>query len=192
VKAIVTSDGVLFSGDLPAGRIAYVDGAQTNASGTVEAMIVEAGGEGDDPGAALSALLAPIRAALAAVEGALDVLGEGAVAAALRAERAGPAAGEPPAVVVDLTGDPERIRDATRRLADLGTLVLGRDPAAPCDLDLYPDVHVRGLRLVGAPPAVGVRADGNGPSAQPDVVEARAGAPAPRGAALYRVSAGSR
>ena len=60
--------------------------------------------------------------------------------------------GEPgtaPACIVDTTGRPEVIAQALTRLADLGLLVLAGPPPAALSLDLYSDVHVRGLRLVG-------------------------------------------
>jgi threonine dehydrogenase-like Zn-dependent dehydrogenase len=57
-----------------------------------------------------------------------------------------------PAAIVDATGDPARLVELTRRLADLGTLVLVGEPLGrSLDMQLYPDVHVRGLRLVGVP-----------------------------------------
>jgi hypothetical protein len=53
----------------------------------------------------------------------------------------------------DTTGDPDAIADATRRLADGGVLVLaGESAGRRTDINLYPDVHVRGLRVVGAGP----------------------------------------
>jgi hypothetical protein len=55
-----------------------------------------------------------------------------------------------PTAIVDTTGDPARLVELTRRLADLGTLVLVGEPLGrSLDMQLYPDVHVRGLRLVG-------------------------------------------
>ena len=82
----------------------------------------------------------------------VEVLGEGAAAAQLREALGRPGDGRP-AVVVDTTGDPARIADALERLDDLGTLVLaGPTPSGPVPLDLYSDLHVRGLTVVGVPP----------------------------------------
>jgi len=84
--------------------------------------------------------------------GWVEVLGEGAVARHLRdrfeARRGG---GEgPPLAVVDTTGEAQAIEQAMARVADLGTVVLaGPPPAEPVALDLYPDLHVRGLMVVG-------------------------------------------
>ncbi|MGH9062435.1 MAG: hypothetical protein ACRD0L_00370, partial [Acidimicrobiales bacterium] len=52
--------------------------------------------------------------------------------------------------IVDTTGRPAVVVGATCRLADLGTLVLaGEWLGSPMPIDLYRDVHRRGLRLVG-------------------------------------------
>lgn len=93
------------------------------------------------------------------VSGAVRVSGTGAVAGAVRrllAARSG-GAGEPaetPTAIVETTGDPERIVAATRDLSDLGSLVLaGPTGERKVPINLYPDVHRRGLRVVGiAPP----------------------------------------
>lgn len=85
----------------------------------------------------------------------VEVVGAGPLADALRARfDAGPsAAGDAlPAVVIETTGNPEAVRAALERVADLGTVVLAGPPQpAPAPLDLYSDVHVRGLTLVGVP-----------------------------------------
>lgn len=58
-----------------------------------------------------------------------------------------------PDAVIETTGDPATLTAATERLRDLGCLVLAGPPAdRSWELDLYPDVHVRGLRLVGLDP----------------------------------------
>ena len=60
---------------------------------------------------------------------------------------------ERPQAIVDTTGDPSVIAHATRRVADLGTVVLAGEPLGrQFELNLYPDVHVRGLTLVGVAP----------------------------------------
>jgi hypothetical protein len=89
--------------------------------------------------------------------GVVGVTGTGIVAAEVRrllgaAAASGPEAGRPEAVI-DTTGDPDAIADATRRLADGGVLVLaGESGGRRTDINLYPNVHVRGLWVVGAGP----------------------------------------
>lgn len=90
--------------------------------------------------------------ALPASPGPVEVLGDGPLARALRARlksRAG-GAGRRPVAVIETTGDVRVVQDALRRVADLGTVVLaGPPPPDPVALDLYADLHVRGLTLVG-------------------------------------------
>ena len=57
-----------------------------------------------------------------------------------------------PAVIVDTIGSGAmRSPTATRRVADLGAVVLAAPTEPSVSLDLYPDVHLRGLTLVGIP-----------------------------------------
>jgi threonine dehydrogenase-like Zn-dependent dehydrogenase len=98
-----------------------------------------------------------VELAVAAVGGAasVEVEGVGPLAAAVRARLAdvGPATAGPPAAIIEASGDPAAIRAALAQVADLGTVVLaGPVPASGIDLDLYADVHVRGLTVVGVPP----------------------------------------
>jgi threonine dehydrogenase-like Zn-dependent dehydrogenase len=93
-------------------------------------------------------------AALPAGIGPVEVLGETGLADAVRvrlAETQGPRGGRP-AAVIDTTGEPRHIEAALRRVADLGTVVLaGPLPSGPVQLDLYADLHVRGLTVIGVP-----------------------------------------
>jgi hypothetical protein len=93
-----------------------------------------------------------------------------------------------PGTIVDLTGDPENVAAATRRLRDLGTLLLAASSGGrSLDLDLYPDVHLRGLRVVGAPLDSG--SDAEVPRG-PEVEEPRAvalGRPSRLGPEWFRV-----
>jgi hypothetical protein len=51
--------------------------------------------------------------------------------------------------IVETTGDFARVRDALRACPDLGTVVLaGPIAGSPPALDLYADLHVRGLTVV--------------------------------------------
>jgi hypothetical protein len=187
---------VTFVGPLATGAVAYVDAVQlpTDGEADIDVLVVPARTPADDGSLRpLCPVAAPVRDALAGVEGVVEVVGIGAVAWLVRSDLGSHRIAEdPPAAVVDLTGDPEVIIGAAGRVADLGTIVLAGDPAGRvADFDFYPDVHVRGLRLVGVPPAdraeqsAAAVAGGNAPEA-PE--EARVGRAARVGAAWYRVS----
>lgn len=99
-----------------------------------------------------------VAAAVPAGEGPLEVVGDTAFARDLRARLgAGPiAAGARPAVIVEASGEASALAAALGRVADLGTVVLaGPRASTPVDLDLYADLHVRGLTVVGVAPAAG-------------------------------------
>ena len=95
-----------------------------------------------------------------------------------------------PAAVIDTTGDPEVIADATLRVADLGLLVLAGEAAGrQLDLDLYPDVHVRGLVLAGVEPArIGEAGTVIERPPVPPPAEVVIGLPLPPRAMWYRVT----
>jgi threonine dehydrogenase-like Zn-dependent dehydrogenase len=117
----------------------------------------------DPETAAGLALLDVARAAVAALgkssPGSVEVNGVGIVARLVRAllpasasatNGSGP---ERPSAVIDATGNQDDIKDATHRLADGGTLVLaGETLGRRLTLEVYPDIHVRGLKLVGVEP----------------------------------------
>lgn len=179
IRAEIGAGGVVLVADVPRGSLAYVDRDWLPAaSGGVPAVVVGEDGriewhdgtaverwEGADPGSAAAlALLAVAREAATIVKGLarVEVSGGGLVAMRVRAlveEQGGSAGADPPRAIVETTGAPAAILDATRRVADLGTVVLaGESPGGTTDLNLYPDVHVRGLALVGvAPPLHGPR-----------------------------------
>lgn len=80
----------------------------------------------------------------------VDVVGRGMIASRIR-NAVGAVTGTGPVdVVVVATGAPTDIRAALARLRDHGTLVLAGH-SGPMSLDLYPDVHRRGLNVIGAP-----------------------------------------
>jgi hypothetical protein len=94
--------------------------------------------------------------AVAAVSTAdpVEVMGAGLIADVARRLLSGRVAAEGhatrPVAVIDVTGDPARIVAATRRLADRGVLVLAGESAGRLlSIDLYTDVHRRGLEIVG-------------------------------------------
>jgi threonine dehydrogenase-like Zn-dependent dehydrogenase len=103
---------------------------------------------------------------------------------------------ERPRAIIDTTGDPSVIAGATRRVADLGTIVLaGESLGRQFELNLYPDVHVRGLTLVGVAPPLHSGSfgalDGDRPleSWRDLLVRVHLGSFVPFGAAWYRVEA---
>lgn len=190
-------DGMLvFSGALAPGDVAYVDGDQLPRApeGEVSPVVLAAGADvAARDGRALAALAGTILAAVTP-ETSVRVLGAGAVAHVLRRRLTARSRGtERPGLIVDLTGDPESIRESLRAVADLGTVVLaGRAMPSSLDLDAYPDLHVRGLRLVGVP--VAVEASGRLPVVTGDEspgppVEAHLGIPVRPGAPWYRITA---
>ena len=94
-------------------------------------------------------------AAVAAEPGGIEVMGDSATARALRellSERLVPA-GARPRIVIEASGDPRSIQQALGRVEDLGLVLLAETPAAPGPLDVYSDLHLRGLTLVGVPRA---------------------------------------
>jgi len=205
--------------DLPTGYVAYVD-ADWTAGGPddVPAVIVgedtiqRAGGPsfpvpaGTDPDtAAVCALMQVARSAAAVCEaaegGPIEVNGKGAIAGAIRDLAGRPDEDGAPVVIVDCTGDPGQLVGATRRLADGGTLVLAGEPLGwPVDIDLYPDVHRRSLRVVGIPRPLseegGIDADASAIDEATLATFRRTLVGVPRGAALptdgawYRLVAG--
>jgi hypothetical protein len=89
--------------------------------------------------------------ALPATAGPVEILGDGALAGRLRSRL--PQGPGRPTAVIDTTGDPAAVRDALGRVADLGTVVLARPLPATGTADLYGDLHVRGLTVIGVPEA---------------------------------------
>jgi hypothetical protein len=220
----VEANGVVLAAMLPEGAVAYVDRDWLPASSdeapslvaTPDGALAWCGGppvrmprDLDHDMAAALVLLAVAHEAAAAVEGvpgdSIEVTGRGLIARQVRAlvgdhsaadRRSTPI--EQPRAIVDTTGDPSVILDATQRAANLGTVVLlGESLGRTAEMNLYPDVHVRGLTLVGvAPPlqhdAPFGQTDADDPlvaSCREALVGAVAGTPLPPDATWYRVSA---
>lgn len=106
----------------------------------------------------------PLDAALAAASlgpGPVTVEGSGPLADRLRG-RLGSAvtpAGERPATVVDTTGDLARIEQLMHKVDALGTVVLAGPAVDPeGTVDLYADLHVRGLTVITVAPSGDERA----------------------------------
>jgi threonine dehydrogenase-like Zn-dependent dehydrogenase len=106
-------------------------------------------GSGDEA----EGLLAEVLDAVSQIPaGRVKVSGEGSLAAALtRRLGAGEEAGEAPLAVIETTGHSDQLAAACAEVASGGTVVLAGGPAAPVDIDLYRDVHRRGLVLIGVP-----------------------------------------
>lgn len=83
---------------------------------------------------------------------AIAVVGEGAPADRLRARlgAAAPSPGVEPDVIVVVSGRPDDLVDALGRVADLGTVILAGAAVQPTvAVDLYVDLHSRGITLIG-------------------------------------------
>ena len=87
--------------------------------------------------------------------GPVEVLGAGTLADRLR-ERLAPLPAPDrgrPRTVVETTGEPAQLARAFELVDDLGTVVLAGPLQGGAAIDLYADVHVRGLTLVAIPPS---------------------------------------
>ncbi len=210
---ITTEEGPVLRAELAPGARAYVDGDWAAAPpGTgLPAIVVEPDGsirrdggpsfplpDGMEPDAAAALALRSVAVEAAAAAGGtpVEVIGAGFVAAAVRellGTRAEGGGGEAPAAIVDTTGDPQVLRDATERLAELGTLVLAGEPLGrAAQIDLYPHVHLRGLEFVAVRPPL--HAGPPAPAAAEDTFSASpqavaSGEPLPRSALWYRLDA---
>ena len=196
------TDGLRLTSSLRSGVTAYVDADWiSDSSSSAAALVLPASGDEADriAGRALIAVALRVVEALAGVAPErIEVTGSGFVAGAVRrllgTAQPAPGADGRPAAVVETTGDPERVLAATRRLEDMGVLVLAGEPADRLlRLDLYSDVHLRGLQVVGVPPArpdvlpsdLGATAADYLDAERPAVL--RAGEPLPR-SSWYRLS----
>lgn len=169
IRAVSSGVTVRLDSDFAPGAVAYVDADWIVPGAEVPALVAEGGAlrwgeqepmqaevDGDHETAASQALAAVAAEAVEALgasgDNGVEVIGRGAIAECVRAllgRRLADGA-ERPSAVVDLTGDPETIRSATERVAPLGTVVLAGEPGGRnLALNLYPDVHARGLRLTG-------------------------------------------
>ena len=169
------SDVVEIADELGEGEVAFVDADWIGAGATPTLVVGETSARWGDqklerePGSgreefARRLLCAHAEALLALVQAELQRRGGGRVAAVgkgvtanlVRAELpVGAAEGgdRPPDVTIVLTGSPPDIVRATEGAADLGSIVLaGERETAELDINLYRHVHLRGLRVTGAPP----------------------------------------
>jgi hypothetical protein len=164
-------EGFTFAGDLPQDVEAFVDADWLAGSrgAPVPAIFARAGRLGsswDDRSvssgrktgsrAALAALagVASAAARAAAGGGPIAVPGTGLIARIVR-DLAGDDLeredGRQPITIVETRSEPTALLDSARRVADLGTIILAIQPAGDFLYDLYPDVHVRALRVIAVP-----------------------------------------
>jgi hypothetical protein len=192
VRRLTAPEGIVLSADLPHDVAAYFDADWISAedSECVPGLLVGSGWArwGEGPAVRTSDTLAPDgiaglvltavarEAAQAArsADGPIEVIGTGVIAAIVRRLTSGGQTrrrgGARPHSIVDTTGDPAEILAATQRLADLGVLVLaGEARGRPVAIDLYPEVHRRGLRLVGVAPPLRDAPGLDAPSAATDL-----------------------
>jgi hypothetical protein len=166
-------------GNLPTGSFAYFDRDWLPGPGQpVPSLLVQAdrslswcGGPPiktpsrvDPDTAAALVLLTVAHEAAAAVEDlapeSVEVSGSGLIARRVRAVLRNGATtatesfstSEAPRAIVEATGGTAAILDATRRVADSGLVVLAGETFDRVPMNLYPDVHVRGLTLLGVSP----------------------------------------
>jgi len=96
-----------------------------------------------------------ILALVPAGTGPVEVIGEGAFADDLRerlGDRGAPGPGKRPCAIIDTVGEATALAAALKDVDDLGTIILaGPAPAGPVSIDLYSDLHVRGLTIICAP-----------------------------------------
>ena len=120
----------------------------------------------------------------------LQVTGRGVTAEQVR-QRVGISSQTPstssPLAVVEMTGEPAELRKATESVADGGLVVLGGESDPPMELNLYTDVHRRGLHVLGAPRLGATPERGSDGSDLPEPVSVRAGEQVPSGL-WYRVT----
>ncbi len=97
--------------------------------------------------------LSNILVAIPDIAGRVEIVGEGPLADELRQRLGDRAQAHPnsrPTAIIETTGEPAAIVSALQRVEDLGTVVLaGPCPSDAVALDLYADVHVRGLTIIG-------------------------------------------
>lgn len=199
VRLVSGEEGFTLEAAIARGSVAYIDGDWLPSEPDVQvpALVLDPAGAEPDTRAA-QGLTRVARESVAHVlagrSGAVDVTGVGLVATIARlllGERVSAlgAKAPRPEAIVETTGDPDRIAAATRRVADLGLVVLAGDSTGrQLDLDLYPDVHVRGLELVGVAPAYVSELEDDGALPVPAPAEVAIGAPLPRAAVWYRVT----
>jgi hypothetical protein len=99
--------------------------------------------------------IAQILALIPAGSAPIEVIGDGALAEELRKrleDRGLTPSCNRPLAIIDTIGEEAVLVASLKRVDDLGTIILaGSTPPEPVTLDLYSDLHVRGLTIVGVP-----------------------------------------
>jgi hypothetical protein len=80
----------------------------------------------------------------------VEIVGEGALAHALE-RRFGGTQGTTSTAIILLSANEGGVAQSLERLEDLGLLVLAAPGCRSANLDFYPHLHRRGLRMVGVP-----------------------------------------
>ena len=155
-SAIHTHGGLVVDAEVPSGCAAFFDREWVSPDRvTAVPAIVVAGSPAEQVAEAARALAGIAHAAIAAAgDGPVAVTGSGLIAAEacrrLAAEgRLAVVSERSPAAIIETTGDPGAIVEATRQVRDLGRVVLVGEPLGRAyRLDVYPDLHARGLHLI--------------------------------------------
>ena len=122
-----------------------------------------------DPDRIVWAMIDALAQAVADVAAQQDaapyVIGDGLLASRIRGRTStDDNTGVPPAMVVETTGSTAGTARACSIVADLGTVLFAVTPLdGTTPYDLYPDVHRRGLALIGVPDPDGASDDGHAP-----------------------------
>ena len=156
-SAVDASGALIVDAELTAGCAAFFDREWVSPEpGTAIPSIIFAGTPAERLAEAARALAGIACDAVAAAgDGPVAVTGSGFIADEARrrlaAESRLAAAGlGSPAAIIETTGDPEAVVGATRRVRDLGRVVIAGEPLGRAyALDIYADLHLRGLRLIG-------------------------------------------
>jgi hypothetical protein len=201
IRAEVRAEGmVLAATGLEAGGAYYLDADWLPADGSASIPALAVGAAARDADAMAGAALVDLaeRAVAAAGDGAESavVIGTGTVARHVRRLLAAKGIQAPaearPGAIVEATGDPRSLADALQQVASLGTIVLVGEPLGrAASLNLYSDLHVRGLTLVGV--ARPLLASDEEVASLPEAIRAELalvapGAVLPRDAGWYRLS----
>jgi hypothetical protein len=196
VRLVSGVDGLGLEAALPSTSVAYVDADWLYCARDAEIRVLVLDPVGVDPDARAAQAFARVaRECVGHTVGLspVHVTGTGVVATITRTLLGGrlaptPTEAERPRAVIETTGDPEVILEATQTVSDLGVVVLaGESGGRHLDIDLYHDVHVRGLELAGVTP-VQIADDGEEAASVPPALHAAVGSPLPRGGVWYRIT----
>lgn len=155
-SAVDADGGLVVDAELAAGCAAFFDREWVSPEpATAIPAIVVAGAPAERLAKAARALAGIACDAVAAAgDGPVAVTGSGFIAEEARRRLAAEcrlaAAGErSPAAIIETTGDPGAIVEATRQVRNLGRVVLAGEPLGRAyPLDVYADLHLRGLHLI--------------------------------------------